>query len=75
MKYVDTIDADTLGDVKVFSVDVSGIGAEKLIIIMNNTETGKSAVYAEIAVDYTNRTADIVNGLNINELRALNTAK
>ncbi|MCR5541218.1 MAG: PASTA domain-containing protein [Ruminococcus sp.] len=75
VKYTKSINADTLGDVKTFDFDLEGIGAEKFTIIITSDETDKSVIYGEYAVDFTNKTADIDQGLNTDDLLALNPAE
>lgn len=75
VKYTKSINADTLGDVKTFDFDLEDIGAEKFTIIITSDETDKSVIYGEYAVDFTNKTADIDQGLNTDDLLALNPAE
>jgi beta-lactam-binding protein with PASTA domain len=75
VKYTKSIDADTLGDVKTFDFDLEGIGTETFTIIITSDRIDNSVLYGEYAVDFTNKTADLEDGLYTDDLLALNSAE
>jgi beta-lactam-binding protein with PASTA domain len=75
VKYTKSIDADTLGDVKTFDFDLEGIGTETFTIIITSDRIDNSVLYGEYAVDFTNKTADLEDGLYTDDLLALNPAE
>lgn len=70
-----TIDADTLGENNSFALDLEGVSLEKITVKITSNETGKSTIYAETWVNFIYKTADLTQGVNTDDLLALNPAE
>jgi beta-lactam-binding protein with PASTA domain len=75
VKTTKSINAAKLGETNELILDLEGYGAEKLSINIKSIDSGKSVDYAEFNIDYTNRTAGLIQIKDKDELLALNPAE